>query len=192
MFADALMLFAQRRVGGAAPPPAADPGDAAAAGGVLIGMLACYGLVIVAAIVVQIMFLLAMSRALKACKPRNREFEPGQVWFVLIPLVGIYFWVMMVLKVPESIANEYEDRGWRPDGDFGKNIGLWYLITSFVCGPVGLVLWIMFWLKISKYSKELASRKGGGSRSRDEDDDEEDERPRRPKSRRRVDKDEDE
>ena len=187
-------LFAQAgRAGGAG---AAGADEAAGAGG-MVGGLVCVGLyvaLLVGLVIVQIFYLLSMSRALKAVAPRNRTMEPGQVWFVFIPIAGIIFAIMMLFKIPESIKNEYEDRGLRGDGDYGKTLALWYLITMFLCGPVGLVLWIMFWLKINSYTKELneSSPRSGGRlrggdddedrprpRRRDEDDDEDDDRPRR-------------
>ncbi len=195
LLAEGMELFAQ--AGGQMRP--AGGGNAGAGGGAggMVGGLACVGLyflLIIVMIVVQIFFLLAMSRALKACKPRNRTMEPGQVWLVFIPLVGIVFFIMMLFKIPESLKNEYDDRRMRGDGDFGKTLGIWYLVTAFLCGPVGLVLWIMYWLKINSYTKELTGGKSSGgriSRDRDMEDFEEDEPPKR-KRRARDDDDEDE
>lgn len=174
-FADLMPLFAQagRQFNNQ------NQGDPAAAVGGLIGFFVCYGVLILASIVVLILFLLAMSRALNACAPRNRTMEPGQVWLTFIPLVGIVFYIMAILKVPESLEREFRSRGMRDDGDYGKTLGIWFIVTSFVCPGVHLVLWIMYWVKISGLTKQLAGRP-----ARSDYDDEDDDRPRRRSSRR--------
>jgi hypothetical protein len=185
LIADLLPLFAQGpgRFGPGNQPPPPDP--AAVAGG-MIGFFVCYGVILLASLVVSILFLLALYRALNACSPRNRTMEPGQVWLSLIPLVGIVFYIMAILKVPESLEREYRSRGMRDDGDYGKNLGIWFIVTSFVCPGVNVVLWIMYWVKISGLTKGLAGRP-----ARSDYDDEDDDRPRR-RSSRRDDDDEDE
>lgn len=179
LYANLTALFAQApgRFGPGNPPPQPDPAIA-------VGVIACYGVVIVVAIIVQIFFLMTLSRALHACSERNRTMPPGQVWLSLIPLVGIVFFIMALFKVPDSIRNEYEDRGLRGDDDFGKNLAIWYIVTAFVCGIISPIFWIMYWVKIAGYTKELQSR--AGRRGYEDDDDD---RPRR-RSRRRRDDDE--
>jgi hypothetical protein len=166
------VLFAQGRQQGGGP-------DA----GIMMGVLCFYGVIFAVALVVQIMFLLTMSRCLKEISSRNRKMEPGQVWLCLIPLFGYVWSIIMVLRVAESLEYEFEDRRLRGDGDYGKTLGLVYLIGSLVCGPVGLVCWIMYWVKISGYTKQM-QREGGGDF---EDDDDYDDRPRKKKRRRRDD-----
>lgn len=184
-FADVLPLFAQagRQFNNG------NQGDPAAAVGGMIGFFVCYGIVLLASLVVTILFLLAMSRSLQACAPRNRTMEPGQVWLTLIPLVGIVFYIMAILKVPESLEREYRSRGMRDDGDYGKTLGIWFIVTSFVCPGVNFVLWIMYWVKISGLTKQLAGRP---SRRDYGDDDGDDDRPRRRSSRRDDAEDDDE
>jgi heme/copper-type cytochrome/quinol oxidase subunit 2 len=182
LFADMTPLFAQvnRQFGpaGGNPPPG-DPAAAAAAGGMMAVFLVGYFVFLAVVIVVTILFLLSLSKALKACSSRNRTMEPGQVWLSLIPLVGIVFYIMAILKVPESLANEYRDRGLRGDGDFGKTLGIWFIVASFLCPGVNFILWIMYWVKISGYTKELTARAGRREYARDDEDDDEDDRPRR-------------
>ena len=178
LFADLIPLFAQAGGRGGPPPGVAEGG--------MIAFIIAYFVFLAVMIVISIMFLLAMSKALNACAPRNRTMEPGQVWLSLIPVVGIVFYLMAIFKVPDSLANEYRDRGMRGDGDYGKNLGLWFVITSFVCPGVNLILWIMYWVKIHGHTKELMGS-GGYDRprrskrrdDRDDDDDYEDDRPRR-------------
>jgi len=150
-------------------------------GPVFLGLM-CVFLVI--GIAIGIAFLLTLSKALSHCRPKNRTMEPGQVWLNLIPIFGLIWSFVTVLRVAESLQNEYRDRGWRARGDFGKQIGLAYLILSLLgiipfIGPVfslaALVCFVMYWVKIAGFNKELA---GTGGRDLDDDDDEEDNRGR--------------
>ena len=98
--------------------------------------------------------------------------EPGQVWLCLIPIFGFVWTIIMILRIADSLKDEYYDRGLRGDGDFGKTLGIIYIVTSFFCGPVAIVCFIMYWVKIAGYTKALMADPG-------EYDDEEDDRPRR-------------
>lgn len=174
-----LPLLAQvnRQQPGAPPPNPAE----------LVGVCGCYLVVFAVLLVVQVLFLRSVSRCLQQVAPRNREMEPGQVWLNLIPLFGAVWIIITVLRVSDSLRKEYDDRGLRGDDDYGKTTGLVYTIGMLVCGLVGLVGWIMYWIKIAGYTRELESDPGYGDdyddrprkRSRRDDDDEyDDDRPR--------------
>ena len=160
--------------GGANAPP-----DPAA----VLGILAVYGVAIVVGIIISIFFYMTLSKCLKQIKPRNRTMEPGQVWLNFIPLFGIVWLILTILKIAESLKNEYEDRGMRGDGDYGKLMGILFYASNFVCGCVTPIFLIIYWVKIAGYTKELIadSSSGGSRRSRDHDDDldDDDDRPRR-------------
>ena len=128
---------------------------------------------------------MSLSKCLHQVAPRNRRIEPGQVWLNLIPLFNIVWIILTILRTAESLQNEYEDRGLRGDGDYGKTSGLIYYVGSLVCGPVGLVGFIMYWMKIAGYTRELRETGGGDY------DEYEDDRPRKKKKRRVEDEDED-
>ena len=51
-----------------------------------------------------------------------------------------------------------------------------YLIGSIVCGPVGLVCWIMYWVKIAGYTRMLQET---GREPYEGEDDDYDDRPRK-------------
>ncbi len=168
-------LFAQQGRGGGA--------DAAA--GMFAGLLIFYAIAIAIGLFIQIMFLLSMSRCLKQISRRNRQMEPGQVWLCLIPIFGFIWTIIMILRVADSLKDEYYDRGLRGDGDFGKTLGIVYIVSAFVCGIVAIICFIMYWVKIAGYTKALMESTDDDEdedrprrRRRDEDDDEDD-RPRR-------------
>jgi hypothetical protein len=151
-------------------------------------------------LVIAIFFLLTLSKALSRCRARNRTMEPGQVWLNLIPIFNIVWMFITVNRIAESLSNEFYDRGWDRGGeDYGKSIGTTYCIMNLLgwipyCGSlfglIGLVCFIIYWVKIAGFSRELATGGSGGYGDYDDRDDryDEDDRPRR---KRRDDRDED-
>jgi hypothetical protein len=161
----------------------------------------CFILVVALAIGLAIMvpFLLTLKKALSRVSPRNRQMEPGMVWLMLIPCVNIVWQFVVAVKVPDSLRNEFRDRGQDDGSDYGKGIALAQAVlglvggvvsnvasraqpdvrglgtcVSGVLGLVGLVLFILFWVKVSNYSNQLALGGGpppGWKRALDIDDD---------------------
>ncbi len=121
--------------------------------GVLIGL------------VIAIFYLLTLSRTLAFCAPHNRTIQPGQVWLMLIPIFGIIWNFIMVNRIADTLANEFRMRNipsneQRP----GYQVG----ITMAICGAVGiipylgsiagivqLIMWIIYWVKMSGYKTQL-------------------------------------
>src|SRR3989442_14505671 len=94
--------------------------DAAAATAVL--GLAC--LILIIGIVIGVFHLLTLQKGLSRVAPRNRLMEPGLVWLSLIPIFNLIWSFFIATWVPDSLRNEFQDRG-RDDGsDYGKRIGL--------------------------------------------------------------------
>jgi hypothetical protein len=215
-----LALFAQRGGAGAGGPGGGAAGADAAFAGMMTMMIVGVCVVLLIAIGIACFYCMTLSKALKQVRPGNRDMEPGQVWLVLIPLFNLYWNFKIASDVPSSLRREFRDRGIGNRGeDYGAGLAKWYAICSLVnfvgsfipfvnivsglFGLVGFVMWIIFWVKIAGYSKEL--REGGYDdddgdddddddrprkrRSRDDDEDDDDDRPRR---RRRSDDDDDE
>ena len=136
---------------------------------------------------VQILYLMMLSRTLSRCSPRNRTMEPGQVWLNLIPCFNFVWLFITVNRVAESLEEEFYDRRLPREGDFGKGLGITYLCLNLagmipylgVLFSIGaLICWIMYWVKISGFSKQLAEDDGYGRGSDNERDDEYDDRRR--------------
>jgi len=126
-----------------------------------IGMV----IVLVISLAIGILFLMTLSKCLKRCSPRNRTMEPGQVWLNLIPCFSIVWQFITVSRISESLGREFRDRGLRRDGDFGNGVGMtycicnclgWIPIVNYISPIVGLVCFIIYWVKIAGFSKELA------------------------------------
>lgn len=128
----------------------------AAAGAVIVALL-CVGVVLLGILALYIFFCLTLQRTMNEVRPRNRGIAPGLVWLHLlhlggaIPILGIVVGIaasvwdlIMVLKIGTSLKHEYEDRGWRTDGEgFGKIVGLIWTVGQLATLPVGLVMNIM-------------------------------------------------
>lgn len=183
--------------------PQGGGGGGGGGGAEVLGMCACYSVLIIASIIIHVLFLLNISKTLALCSPRNQTMTPGQVWLNLIPLFGTVWIFITFIRLSESLQNEYRSRGIRPeDPEFAKMTGILYMVLSLVgCGPVGLVFFIMYWVKVSGFRKTLENDRGGGTgleddyddrpsrrdRDRIRDDDQDDDRPRRRDDRPRDD-----
>lgn len=112
-----------------------------------------------------IFFLLTLQKALNRCSPESRTMPPEQVWFLLIPIFNIVWQFVVVSRVASSLGNEFRRRSLVKEPEPGKTLGLAFCILD-LCGIIpilgiiaslaGLVFWIMYWVKISNYSAELA------------------------------------
>jgi hypothetical protein len=134
---------------------------------IIIGLALGYGLLY--------LNLLTYHRALLEVKPSNRMTEPGNVWLMFIPLFSLVYAFILYPRICDSIRNEYKARGMRADGDFGRNIGIampilslcgWIPVLGGLAGLTNIVLWIIFWSKISGYRnilKNSPSQQSAGS-----------------------------
>jgi hypothetical protein len=113
-------------------------------------------------------FLLNLQNLLNEISPSNRRMSPGQVWLNFIPLFHLGWFIYTVIKVRDSLAAEFEARGWVPDGDLGYNVGLtagilwiaavfigWIPFIGWVLPLAGVVCWIIYWLKMSDLKRRM-------------------------------------
>jgi hypothetical protein len=186
------MPFAQLLQAGPGPRGPGGPGGGPGAGGppdeFFIVLIVVVVVALAVGIAIAVLFLLTLSRALQQCRPRNRTMEPGQVWLNLIPCFSLVWMFITVNRIAESLDNEFYDRRLRGDGDFGKTIGTIYCVCNVlgfvpyvnsITGIVGLVCFIIYWVKIAGYSRQLREEEGGTLEDRDDYDDRDDRRGRR-------------
>lgn len=108
---------------------------------VAIGFLVCIGIVILIAITIAVLFCLTLQRTLSEVRERNRAMAPGLVWLYLIPLFNIFWSIFIVLKVAESLQNEFRSRGWRTVNEaFGKTVGLFWSVGNIASVFVGCLI----------------------------------------------------
>ena len=120
--------------------------------------------IVIAALVVGILYLLTLQNLLNRVKPENRTVSPGNVWLLLIPIFNWIYPFILYPKISESVAKEFQSRGLPADGDFGKGLGITMPILTLcgiipvigaLAGLANLVIWIIFWAKMSKYKNQL-------------------------------------
>jgi hypothetical protein len=63
----------------------------------------------------SIYWLLNLQRALVCVRPAIRSIQPKQVWLILVPVFGAIWAFIVNVRVSESIAREYRQRGWNTD-----------------------------------------------------------------------------
>lgn len=127
-----------------------------------VEMLALVGLV--AGFIINIFFLLTLSKALRGCAYENRRMRPGLVWLSLIPVFSFIWNFFVVLRVDASLEAEFEARGIAGEFASTRVWGLAYsILTICVLLPVigtilsiGLVVcWIVYWVKVAGLSRKL-------------------------------------
>jgi len=114
-----------------------------------------------------IFYLLTLQRSLDRCSPQSRTISPGKVWLLFIPLFNLAWQFVVVTGIARSLANEYRLRGIPlKEPEPGKGIGLAMCILActsiipllgIVTGIAAFLCWIIYWVKISDYSAQLAT-----------------------------------
>jgi hypothetical protein len=129
---------------------------------IVLVVLACSGALL---LIPAIFYLITLQRALERCAPESRAMPPGQVWLLLIPLFNVVWQFIVVNSIAVSLRNEFARRRIPlAEGEPGKPIGFVLCIATVIgivplvnilAGPVSLVCWILYWVKISGYSRML-------------------------------------
>ena len=141
-------------------------------GAILVVTILIILIVIGGVIAVGVLYMLTLSRALKKCKPENQLMPPANVWLSFIPLFRIGWIFVVIIKVSDSLKLEYEARGIAENHDFSKGLGIAYAscnaagilpipVIGQLASLAGLVMWIIYWVKIKGYSSKLDTIKTG-------------------------------
>jgi hypothetical protein len=102
---------------------------------------------------------------------RQQNFEPTQVWFLLIPIFGLVWDFILFPRIADSFRAHFEATGRPEQGDYGRQLGLIASISAcccvvpcvnFLAGPATLVLWILLLVKFNGYKKLIETGGGGG------------------------------
>ena len=65
--------------------------------------------------VVLIPFILTLRRAMLLCSPESRTLSPRLVWLLIIPFFTFVWEFVVVVKLAESLHNEFLKRGIETD-----------------------------------------------------------------------------
>lgn len=132
--------------------------------GVMGIVFAIIAVVVLVIIVIGILYLMTLYKCLKKVKPENRAMEPGLVWLSLIPVFNLVWNFFIVIQMKESLSKEFNSRQLPDDGDYGFGMGLTFAILACVnnipylnvlTSIPTLIFWVIYWIKISGYSKQL-------------------------------------
>ena len=109
---------------------------------------------------IGIFYINTLQNTLKAISPENRKIEPGNVWWLLIPLVNIFYSFVVVDAIAVSLKNEYEKYGVVTAEKPAYNIGLAMCILNILSaipfvGIVAFLCWIIYWVKINEHRNEI-------------------------------------
>ena len=122
-----------------------------------LGILTVVLIVTVLMFVPTIFYLLTLQKALNRCSPESRAMNPAMVWLMLIPLFNIVWHFIIVLNMAKSLGAEFQKRGIPEEPSPGQTLGLVMCVTALLCGLIGLVCWIIYWVKIAGYSSRIAA-----------------------------------
>ncbi len=134
---------------------------------ILIGLIF---LLIPVMLLPKIFYILTLQKALSRCSPENRMISPGLVWLLLIPLFELVWHFIVVRRIADSLGLEYKRRNLMIEPNPGRDLGTVMCIMN-ACGlfpllgifatVAGIICWIMYWVKISDYSRRLDIRSPG-------------------------------
>jgi hypothetical protein len=110
-----------------------------------------------------ILYILTLRNTLLKCSPQSRTIDPGKLWLLLIPIFNLGWHFVVVLNMSSSLSKEFALRGIPSnDREPGKLLGLAMCILMvpipffmLLLMPAGLICWIVYWIKISGYSRAL-------------------------------------
>lgn len=113
----------------------------------------------------KIFYILTIQKTLQKCAPATRQIDPGLCWLFLIPFFAIIWHFFMMNGLTRTLAAEFARRGIpTPEAQPGHDLGLAMCIAGAggvvpglggLAFPTYIVLWIIYWLKISEFSRQL-------------------------------------
>ena len=129
------------------------------------GIVMIFFIVFAIMLLPTIFYLLTLQKALNRCVPEHRAMSPGMVWLNIIPFFGIIWHFFVVINMAKSLGAEFQKRQIEEEPEPGKKIGI--IMCILICcgaipviGPLvslgGLVLWIIYWVKIAGFSAKIA------------------------------------
>jgi len=116
-------------------------------------------------VVPGVLYILSLRNALERCSPASRTMPPDKAWLLLIPIFNAVWHFFVVSHVAQSLSNEFRSRNVPiVDPEPGKSVGI-AMCTLYICGVIpllgplfwfaGFICWIIYWLKVSEYSRAL-------------------------------------
>ena len=114
-------------------------------------------------LIIKIFYLFTLSKAIKCCAPECQKMAPSLVWLEIIPFLGMVWAFVNYVQVSGSLGNEFRRRQIPCEDNPAMVIGIVagaLTIGASVfpfAGLAALICWIIYWVKISGYTRTLAS-----------------------------------
>lgn len=119
---------------------------------------------------IVIFFILTQQWTLQAVSAENRKMTPGNVWLQLIPLFNFYWQFVIVNRISESIALEYErlnieKKALYPTRAIGMATWAIYFITFIpavksAASIAWIICLIIYWVTMNECRKKIIANKG--------------------------------
>lgn len=113
-------------------------------------------------------FILTLRKAILRCSPESRTLSPAQIWLLIIPFFNFVWEFVVVVRLAETLHNEFSKRGIETDKAPGRTIGLvtcaLFVIAIIpfrffdlivIAGLPATICWVMYWIKIWRFSSRL-------------------------------------
>jgi len=112
------------------------------------------------------LYTLSLQKALERCAPESRTMPQGQVWLLLVPLFNFVWHFVVVIRIARSLRSEFLRRQLPlTEAKPGMVLGLATCVlvpaaftprVGGICALAGLVCWIVYWVRITGYSRQIA------------------------------------
>jgi hypothetical protein len=85
-------------------------------------------IIVIAILIIPFLFLRTLQNTIKATNPINRTIEPGEVWLILIPFLGLILHISHIYKISNTLKKDFEYKKMYEykKSIFGKSNGLTY------------------------------------------------------------------
>ena len=157
----------------------------------------------------QLALIATLVRLLHAVSPENRRMVPRAAWLNIVPVFEVFWRVVTVARVAESLRREFESRGWETAHEgfartagrlyavagliglamvaarFGAEVaGLWSVVEVLEYSWLGFGLpsfvgWLLYWLQLGRYHHRLTRTVRGYRLGTLQEDYDDEFRPRR-------------
>lgn len=136
-----------------------------------IGLFLFYMIFICGIFIMFALYYKTIIDTMSLVRPENRLTGTGNIMLNIIPFFNIVYGFIVYPRICDSIKQEYNKLGLKAEGDFGKGLAITLqalsltmmipfinFLTSIGC----LVIWIILWVKLDGYKKELEKHNGKG------------------------------
>jgi len=115
--------------------------------------------------VANLLYYRTLQRAMKAVSPELRPFAPALVWLSLIPLVGLFWYMVFIVSLSIGLGRELRKRALPGDGALVLSVFVVILFvlcllpfgnTAALAALPALGCWTLHWVRMAALAKQLS------------------------------------